>query len=92
MQPTDVSENDSSSGMLIIWTKPKHFVLTCMYIQKDQITNVILNDYILKYSAQWRSSAPKSGGGAQTFFPKSEKQKKKKKVTAPLKPKIEYCG
>ena len=32
---------------------------------------------------QWRSSAPKSGG-AQTFFPKSEKQKKKKKkkVTA----------
>ena len=28
---------------------------------------------------QWRSSAPKRGGGAQTFFPNSEKQKKKKK-------------
>ena len=29
---------------------------------------------------QWRSSAPKSGGGgAQTFYQKSEKQKNKKK-------------
>ena len=46
------------------------------------------------YSNQWRSSAPKSGGG-KLFFPKNEKQKKKKKkkkVSAALKRKIEYCG
>ena len=35
-------------------------------------------DTVLGVMIQWRSSAPKSGG-AQTFFPKSEKQKKKKK-------------
>ena len=52
---------------------------------------------------QWRSSAPKSGGGAQTFFPekwkakkknknKNKKKKKKKKVvTAAFKRMIGYC-
>ena len=33
--------------------------------------------YIYIDEAQWRSSAPKSGGGAQTSFKKSEKQKKR---------------
>ena len=49
MHPTVVSEDNSSSGMLIISTINRT-VCKSIYL-KDKITNVIANDYILKYSA-----------------------------------------
>ena len=51
-----------------------------IFIKTEYITVYKIGIYwhALIYCAQWRSSAPKSGG-AQTFFQKSEKQKKKKK-------------
>ena len=50
MYPTAVSEN-SSSEMIIIQTITEQCVQTYKCIEKDQITNVIPNEYILEYSA-----------------------------------------
>ena len=49
-----------------------------MHYEVTKYIKRLLLRCIHHFISQWRSSTPKSGG-AQTFFPKSEKQKKKKK-------------